>query len=160
MRRRGVLATGLFWHLRSYFRRPSFSCAGAVVGHERPICQLLWLPGSFFGSPAGLFGTFWGLLELPGASCGASWVLLAWGLLGPPGALGLPWGLLLLHLVPPLAPLGTSWELLGPPLRLPTESLSLPPVFVDSRGGLAHSDLSVVLPIVFFMRRRGVLATG
>ena len=127
-----------------------------MVGHERPICQLLWLPGSFFGSPAGLFGTFWGLLELPGAS---------WGLLGPPGlglpgALGVPWGFLLLHLVPPLAPLGISWELLGPPLRLPTESLSLPLVFVDRRGGLAHSDLSGVLPIVFFMRRRGVLATG
>ena len=60
-----------------------------MVGHERPICQLLWLPGSFFGSPAGLFGTFWGLLELPGAS---------WGLLGPPG----------------LGPLGASWNSWGP----------------------------------------------
>ena len=28
------------------------------------------------------------------------------------------------------------------------------------RGGLAYSDLSGVLAIVFFMRRRGVLATG
>ena len=109
------------------------------------------LPGSL-----GLSGASWSFLVPPGAS----WVLLAWGFLGPPGALGVPWGLLLLHLVPPLAPLGTSWELLGPPLRLPTESLSLPPVFVDRRGGLAHSDLSGVLPIVFFMRRRGVLATG
>ena len=38
--------------------------------------------------------------------------------------------------------------------------LTVPLVFVDRRGGLAQSDLSGVLPIGFFMRRRGVLATG
>ena len=38
--------------------------------------------------------------------------------------------------------------------------LTTPPVFVDRHGGLAYSDLPVVVPIVFFMRRRGVLATG
>ena len=40
------------------------------------------------------------------------------------------------------------------------DPLTVPLVFVDRRGGLAHSDLSGVLPIVFFMRRRGVLAIG
>ena len=75
-----------------------------------------------------LVGLLLGSLGLPRVSGsflvrpGAFWVLLAWGLLGPPGALGAPWGLLLLHLVPPLAPLGTSWELLEHPLRLSSVS--------------------------------------
>ena len=48
MRRRGVLATGLFSHLGSAFRRLYLLCAGAVVGHEQPICHPLWLSGTFW----------------------------------------------------------------------------------------------------------------